>query len=509
MTDISENNRRIAKNTILLYFRMIVTTIVSLITARLMLQLLGIEDYGIYNVVGGIIGFMAIITSTMTSATMRFLAYDLGREDITQFSQTFSMLINIFGIFCLISTILMEFIGPYIIQIHLVIPSERLFAAQCIFQFTILTFILSTMAIPFTAAVVSYERMDIYAYFTYIDVFFKLLAVVVLYITPIDKLITYGTITLLMSIATNTIIYFYCFKKFEGCKYIKIWDIPLLKKISSYAGWNMFGSVTTVMNSQGQAILLNIFFGPIINAAKAIADKVNQITYSFCQNFYMAVNPQLIKSYAIGDLEYTKKLLIKSSKISFFLYSIVAIPLIFNMEYILKLWLGAEQVSISMIYFCQLTLLMSFSSSLESPITQTVRATGNIKNYQIIIGLQTLTFIPICYIAFKCGANAFFSMIILCIIYWITLVSRIFFLVKILPITIKEYLHYVILPTIGILVITSSIILLLNNIPIIENQQFLKLLYSPIIVLIIVYNLGLSASEKKYIIDQIKQKIKH
>ena len=352
MTDISENNRRIAKNTILLYFRMIVTTIVSLITARLMLQLLGIEDYGIYNVVGGIIGFMAIITSTMTSATMRFLAYDLGREDITQFSQTFSMLINIFGIFCLISTILMEFIGPYIIQFHLVIPSERLFAAQCIFQFTILTFILSTMAIPFTAAVVSYERMDIYAYFTYLDVFFKLLAVVVLYITPIDKLITYGTITLLMSIATNTIIYFYCFKKFEGCKYIKIWDIPLLKKISSYAGWNMFGSVTTVMNSQGQAILLNVFFGPIINAAKAIADKVNQITYSFCQNFFMAVNPQLIKSYAVGDLEYTKKLLIKSSKISFFLYSIIAIPLIFNMEFILKLWLGAEQVSISMIYFC-------------------------------------------------------------------------------------------------------------------------------------------------------------
>lgn len=224
------NNKRIVRNTFLLYFRMIVTTAVSLFTARLMLQLLGIEDYGINNVVGGIIGFMSIITSTMTSATTRFLAYDLGKNDIKQYRQTFSMLINIFAIFCFISIIILEFVGPYFIQEYLVIPNTRLYAAQWIFQFSIITFIISTMAIPFTASIVSYERMDIYAYFAFIDVFFKLLAVVALYLTPIDKLITYGLITLLMSVASNAILFVFCVKKLNGCKYYKYWDKQLFYK---------------------------------------------------------------------------------------------------------------------------------------------------------------------------------------------------------------------------------------------------------------------------------------
>lgn len=500
------NNKRIVRNTFLLYFRMIVTTAVSLFTARLMLQLLGIEDYGINNVVGGIIGFMSIITSTMTSATTRFLAYDLGKNDIKQYRQTFSMLINIFAIFCFISIIILEFVGPYFIQEYLVIPNTRLYAAQWIFQFSIITFIISTMAIPFTASIVSYERMDIYAYFAFIDVFFKLLAVVALYLTPIDKLITYGLITLLMSVASNAILFVFCVKKLNGCKYYKYWDKQLFYKISSYAGWNMFGSTTTVMNGQGQAILLNMFFGPAINAAKAIADKVNQIIYSFCQNFFMSVNPQIIKTYANGELEYTKKLIIKSSKFGFFLYMIIALPLIFNMEFILTLWLGAEQVTNNMVYFCQLILSMSFTSSLESPITQAVRATGNIKKYQIVIGLQTLSFIPICYMAFKLGAEAFVSMVILCIIYCITLISRIFFIIRILPIKIKEYLYQIVSPATITLVLSSFIFVVIDNISKLKEIFYLKIPIELIVELSIISYLGLSTKERTYLWNILKTK---
>ena len=211
------NSKRIAKNTILLYFRMIVTTIVSLYTARLILRFLGVEDYGISNVVGGLIGFMSILTSTMTSATQRFLSYDLGTGNIQQYKCTYSMLIYIYAIFCIFCVLLMEMIGPYCIQKYLVIPPDRLIAAQWLFQFTIVNFIFATISIPMTSSIVAYEKMGVYAYFTFIDVFFKLVAVLALYLTPIDKLITYGLTTSCFQIVTNFIIFYYCRKHLEGC----------------------------------------------------------------------------------------------------------------------------------------------------------------------------------------------------------------------------------------------------------------------------------------------------
>lgn len=498
-TDISQNNKRIAKNTIILYFRMIITTLVSLYTARLMLQLLGVEDFGIYNVVGGIIGFMAIITGTMTSATMRFLAYDLGKKDILQYQRTFSMLINMFLVFCLLTIIIMEIVGPSFISEHLVIPNNRMYAAQWIFQYTIITFCFTTMEIPFTASVVSYEKMNIYAYFTFVDVGFKLAAVLTLYITPIDKLITYGTITMLCSILKTSIMFIYCLRKLEGCRYIKYWDKTLFRKMSSYTGWNLFGSTTSVLNNQGQAILLNIFFGPFVNASKAIADKINHIIYSFCQNFFMAVNPQIIKTYAGGNLDQTVKLVYKSSKLSFFLYMVLAFPLMYNMESILRVWLGSGQVSLEMVRFCQFTLLMSFSSPLESPITQIVRANGNIKKYQIYVGVQTLSFLPICFIAFKFGMKAYYSMLLLSIIYFVALVYRIYYVMKILPIKFIDYIKYIISPILVCIILSVIVIESCVQFIVLLSIWYYNFIFVFTAIVIVVYNFGITKNERNYI----------
>lgn len=506
---ISNNNKRIAKNTILLYIRMIVSTVVSLFTARMTLQLLGVEDYGINNVVGGIVGFVGIITGTMTSASQRFLAYHLGNNEIKQFNKTFCMLINMFILFCLIMVIILEFISPYILHNVLVIPKDRIYAASWVFHFSIINFCLSTMLIPYTSAIVSYEKMGIYAYFTFIDVFMKLVVVYALYITPIDRLITISGLSVISTIIVFLINYIYCKVKLYGCEYHLYWDSSLFKRVASFAGWNLMGSTTSVLNYQGQAVLLNIFFGPVVNTAKAIADKINQVIYSFCQNFFMAMNPQIIKSYASGNIEYTRSLVINSSRFAFLLYSLLALPMIFNMQNLLYLWLGSKRVSYEMVIFSQLILILSFTNNLESPITQVVRATGDIKKYQIIIGCQTLLFLPITYIAFKLGASAYFSMIILCIIYVIALLFRIKFLKMILNIKYSIYWRNVIFPLLVVLLISSFLLYFVHLLGSDRIFVVFSCISDIIITGLIVFFFGLSKKEKMYVIHMVVKRIKN
>lgn len=504
----SHNSKRIAKNTMLLYIRMLITTIVSLFTARLTLQLLGVEDYGINNLVSGIIGFMGIVTGTMTSATQRFLAFDLGKNNVVQYQKSYSMLLNIFFIYSLFGAICLELVGPYVILHYLVIPQDRLVAAQWVFQFTIINFILATINIPQTASIVSYEKMNIYAYFTFIDVFFKLLVVYSLYVTPFDKLITIGFLTTLMALVTNGVTYLYCVNKLNGCRYQLYWNNILFKKIFSYAGWNLFGSITGVMNQEGQAILLNLFYGPVVNAAKAVADKVNGIITSFSVNFYMAVTPQIIKNYASGNIEYMKKIVLSSSRYAFFLLYCLSLPLIANMEPILYLWLGKEQVNFEMVRFCQLLLIYSLINALEQPITQSVRATGKIKKYQIQIGLLTLMFIPICYIAFKTGLPAYTSMIILSLIYLVAQFVRIYIVKNIINISIYIYIKEVLLPIIFVVIVSSVATFFINKF---GNSEIVEIFYQIVLelicTLVAIFFIGISNHERSLICIYIRKRI--
>lgn len=505
MSSASANNKRIAKNTLLLYFRMIVTTFISLYTARLTLQLLGVEDYGISNVVGGIIGFMGILTGTMLSATQRFLAYDLGKGDIKQYQKTFSMLVNIFICFGLLGGVFLEIIGPWMISNKLIIPESRLLAAQCVFQFSVIIFILNSIVVPYTSSIIAYEKMSIFAYFTFIDIFFKLAVVYSLYVTPYDKLITVNALGLIMSFVTSGIYIIYCIKKLAGCRYIKFWDKQMFKRIGSYAGWNLLGSTTTVMNQQGQAVLLNMFFGPVVNAAKAIADKINTVIFSFCTNFYMAVTPQIIKSYASNNIDQMRTLVLNSSKYSFYLLWVISSPLMSNMQPILNLWLGKEQVSNEMVKFCQLILIYSLVNVLEQPMTQTVRATGNIKKYQIQIGVITLLFIPISYILFECGLPAYSSMVVLVFLYAIAQFVRVYFASSILKISLTDYYKKVITPIVLVVVSTLVIVFMIDllNMNLIVKTM---LLYVSTALLILI--VGINKDERGLILSFIKKKNK-
>lgn len=487
---------------------MIVSTIVSLVTARYTLKLLGIENYGIYNIVGNIVGFMQLITGSMISASQRFLAYDLGKNDRNQYQYTFSMLVNVFAIFCLIVLIAMEAIGPYCIRNYLVIPQDRLIAAIWVFRFSVFTFIMKTIIIPYSSSIIAHEKMDIYAYFTLIDVAFNLIIVFVLYTINIDRLIALSALILLMNILLDGFIYWYCTKKIYGCIYKPYWESHLFKKIFSYSGWNLIGSTTAVLNQQGLAIVINVFFGPIVNAAKAIADRINSIILSFCSNFYMAVSPQIIKTYAAGENKRTKTLVLGSSKIAFYLMLLLSIPLIFNMKEILTFWLGKDMVSDDMIHFSQLMLVFTTINTLEYPITQVIRATGNIKKYQIQVGVQTLTFIPITYLLFKFGAPPYSSMIALSVIYLLTQFTRIRFLGKVIDICMLEYLSKVLFPVACVSVL-SFIILYLTTIHIHSGIQMLLLNFgqSIIIICLIVYLVGLSKSEKFYLRSIISQRL--
>lgn len=513
LTGHASNNKRILKNTLYLYLRMILTTVVSLYTARITLQILGAEDFGIFNVVGGVIGFMGVFTATMGSATQRFLSYDLGKGDVVQFQKTFSMLLNIYVIFCIIAVVVFEAIGTYLITEYLNIPNERENAALWIYQFTVITFVLGTILVPYTSAIVAYEKMSIYAYFTFLDVFFKLAVVVSLYITPFDKLVTYGFMTCTMALVYNLIYFVYCKYKLEGCKYIRYWNKDLFRNIYTYTGWNLFGATSGILITQGQTILLNIFFGPAVNAAKAIADKINITVTSFCANFYMAVNPQIIKSYAAGEIAYTRKLVIWSSKLSFFLLLILSIPLIANMGQILNIWLGTNQVSPEMIAFSQWVLIFSLINILENPITQAVRATGNIKKYQVIIGLQTLLFIPVCYCFFKYGSiPAHGSMIILSVIYLVAQFSRIWIVAPIINLRPVEYMRHVMLPVSLTLIISYVSVIYMQD-TLSFNDKYINLivmiLFDVAIVTTIVTIIGFNKKERNYVKQLVLLKFKH
>lgn len=510
---MNETNRRIAKNTTLLYLRIAISTIVLFYTARLTLRLLGVVDFGIYNVVSGIIGLMNVVTITMTSASQRFLSFDLGNNDIHQYSRTFSMLVNIFFLFGVLTIAVLEICGVYAINNILNIPVDRVMATHFVFQFSIVNFIIYVMNIPFMASIVAYERMDKYAYFTLFDVALKLLVVYALYVSSFDKLITLSALTLLSTFLSNSLVASYCFLRLPGCRYVRIWNKQLFSKLSGFAGWNMLGSLSGVLNIQGQAIVLNVFFGPIVNGAKAIADKINGIVSSFAYNFFMAVSPQIVKSYAQGNISYMCMLVLNSSRYAYALMLLVVCPVVIYCKGLLTLWLGPEEVTDEMVLFCQLTLIYALINVLELPISQAIRATGDLKKYQLTIGAITLTFIPICFIAFIMHQPAYVSMVILNAIYMIAHFFRVILVKPVLHISFKQYAVEVLLPVflmtggcivLGLLMYHSDIAncSLLN--------LFIHLAATFIITFTLVAYVGVKKEERAIVISFIRKKfIKH
>lgn len=509
MADNSSSTKRLAKNTAYLYARMLFTMFITLYTSRVILKSLGVSDFGVYNVVGGIVTFMNFLNATLSSATQRFLAYDLGEGDDRKYARTFSMLINIYVIFCIVVVFVLEIIGPIYINNYMKIDECRIPAAQWVFQFSLITFVFNTFTVPFRSSLVAHEKMNIYAYIgIYESVIGLIIAYTVSYVA-FDRLIFYGFLMMIMYVSVTIYVIIYCKRKLSGCTYIRYWDNTYFKTLLSYAGWNLFGSVTGVMNLQGQAIVLNLFFGPVVNAAKAISDRVNSMISHFCTSFYMAVTPQIIKSYAAGNIDYMRSLVLSSSRYSFLLLFVISCPLFVVINPILELWLGKEQITPEMISFCRCTLVFLMVNILEQPLTMAVRATGDIRRYQIVVGSLTLTFIPLCLILFYLGSPAYTSLLLLALIYFIATFVRVRIVAPILKITQLDYLKKVLFPIFKILVISLFVIyLLLLADGWVSINWILKFGLVFIITAVISYIFGISKNEKDILKTFVLKRIK-
>lgn len=402
MTNISDNNKRIAKNTLLLYGRMAIMLVVGLFTSRVVLAALGIRDYGIYNVVGGVVSLFAVLTGAMSVTTSRFLTYALGEGDKRKLSVTFSTSVNIHILLGVGIAVLMEVLGVWFLNTHLNIPKERMWAANWVLQFSILTFVINLINVPYTSIIISHERMNIYAYLSLFDVFVKLGIVYALYVTPYDRLITYSIFLCASNLLVQILYYVYCKRSFEECTYHFIVDKPLLKEMFGFIGWTFWGNAAVTAKDQGVTILLNIFFGTTVNAAQGVATQVNGVVNRFIQNFMTAVNPQITKSYSQNDRDNMYKLIFRSAKFSAFLMLVLISPILMHVNSILGVWL--VEVPEHAANFVCLILIYSLIECMLNPLITALLASSKIKAYEILLTITYSLNILSIYLLFKIGS---------------------------------------------------------------------------------------------------------
>lgn len=501
----SINNKRIAKNTLLLYIRMFIMLIVGLYTSRVVLNILGVTDYGIYNIIGGVVVLFSFLNNALISATQRFLNFYLGKDDLHAVQKVFCMSMNSYIILSAIFLFLAESIGLWFVETQLNIPEERMQAALWVYQFTIITFIVNLIKIPYNASIIAYEQMDFYAYVSLIEVILKLLVVYLLYITTLDKLILYSLFYTLVPILMVVIYKLYCNKKFMTTKYIWIWDKTIFRNLFSFSGWSLFGSAANMTAQQGLNILINMFFGVTANAAVGIANQVSSHVFQFISNFQIAFQPQIVKTYAANQISDFHKLIFRSAKFSYFMMFILSLPIWLTTNNLLHFWLGKvpEYTAI----FCQLILGFLIIESITAPLWMSVQATGKIKRYQIWMAICIFLNFPITYITFKLGFPVYAAWIVRIIVNLFTFVVRCFYMKKYLNFPIYQFVKAVIYPI--ILVSITSIPIPLCTTYYLGNSFVgfcIIVLTSIIICSFAIFKLGLEKEEKEIVKSIIYKK---
>lgn len=502
------NNKRIIKNTIFLYLRMLIMTCISFYTSRIVLHALGVVDFGLYNVVGGIVAMFSFMNGAMIVATQRFLNFSIGSKSSSNLGSIFCSSIFIHIVICILILILAETIGLYFFYNKLIIPEERLSAAMWVYQCSVLSCITMVLSAPYNAVIVAHEKMNAFAYISILEAILKLGAVLSLTCFFIDKLILYAILILLIQIIIRFIYQIYCYKHFEETK--EKWKINknMIKKIGSFATWNLLGNLALLCVTQGLNIVLNMFFGPAINAARAIAIQIQSSLNNFCINFQTAINPQITKNYASNNNKYTSFLVSCSSKFSFFVLYIFSLPLLIEINCILKFWLG-EYPNYTPI-FVRIILLISMVDAISNSLVQAINASGRIKQYQLLIGSLLLTVLPISYFVLKCGIMK--PEIVFCIhliINIIAFIIRIYYAHRQAGILLKQYLVNVILKIV-IVASASCIIPIMIHFYIQNNLERLTLvsLVSFISIITFSFLLGLNSHEKLIVKEVIYNKIK-
>lgn len=497
MSDQSANNKRIAKNTLMLYFRMLFTMGVSLFTSRVVLQTLGVEDYGVYSVVGGIIAMFSFINGGMVSATQRYLTFEIGKDNLSQLKKVFSTSLQIHAIIALVIVLLGETVGLWFLHEKLVIPESRMTAAFWVYQCSIVSSVVSIMSVPYNADIIAHEKMSAFAYISVLEVVLKLAIVYALYITPWDKLTSYAVLILIVQLLIRFVYARYCSKHFEESHYHHQIDKPLFKEMFSFAGWSFWGNLAGVLYSQGLNMLLNVFFGPIVNAARGIAVQVQAAVTQFVSNFQMALNPQITKNYATGQLAQMHNLMFRSARFSFFLLFFLTLPILLETEYILTLWL--KTVPTDTIVFTRWMIAVSLIYTIANPCVIANQATGKVKVYQAVVGGILLMILPISYIVLKLGAPAYSVFFVHFCVESVAQLARMLMLRKLIDLPLHAYLRHIYAPVILVVLVSCLLPMYVNHVLPYGLPRFLVVgVTSVISVGATAFLLGLTKDERNF-----------
>lgn len=494
---------RLAKNTVLLYFRMFLMMCINLYTSRIVLHTLGVEDYGIYNVVGGVVVMLEFINDSMTSSTQRFLSFELGTGNKQKLREVFSTSINIHLIISLIIVLLGETIGLWFLHEKMVIPPERMVAAEWCFQLSIFTSVLNVLSYPYISAIIAHEKMSSFAYIAILDAVLKLLLVYLLLVFDYDRLIFYAILYAAEKLLVRMVYNIYCVRNFDECKYRWIFRKDLFKEMASFAGWKMWGELALVFYTQGLDILLNVFFGPVVNAARAAAAYAQTAVGSFASNFQTAINPQIMKTYASEQLKETHQLIYRGSRLTFCLLLTICLPLIVETPAVLGIWL--KEVPEGSVTFLRLLLVILMIRQSTSVLVTTVAATGNIKKYEITMGILMLSILPIAYMVLKMGGNPSSVFVVYLIIAIIGYFVSLYIILPLIELSLTDYIKYsikrcvlvmilsLILPILIKFVIDASLLLSIVNI-----------ILTVICTCVISFVFGLEMSERHAVMDKAK-----
>lgn len=438
MIDESKNNKRIAKNTLILYVRMLFVMLVTLYISRIVLKELGVVDYGIYNVVGGFVAMFSILSGSLSAAISRFITFELGKGNNERLIKIFSSAVTIQIVMALIVCILVEIVGVWFISNKMTIPEGRLDSAVWVLHCSVLTFAINLISVPYNAAIIAHERMKAFAYIGILEVVLKLGVSFLLCVAIIDVLKFYAVALLLVAIIIRMIYGVYCNRNFIECHYdYRNYDSTILKEMGAFAGWNMIGSSSAILREHGVNMVLNIFSGPAVNAARGIGHQVSTAFNSFVSNFFTALNPQITKTYAMGDKEYLMKLLFRGSRLSFFLLLILSLPALIETDVIMNIWL--DNVPEHAITFARLFIIFVLSESLSGPLITAMLATGNIRNYQLVVGGLQLLNMPISYILMRMGMIPEVTVVVAILLSQCCLLARIVMLHNMIELSRRKF----------------------------------------------------------------------
>ena len=504
MVSASENNKRIAKNTVMLYFRMIFTMCVSFYTSRVVLNTLGVEDFGIYNVVGGVVTMFAFINSAMAMGTQRFLTFELGRRDFKRLHEVFNTCNIIHMMIAIVILLLAETIGLWFLYTHMTIPAERMDAAFWVFQCSVLAMMVMIISVPYNAAIIAHEKMGAFAYISILEVTLKLVVVYLLVISDFDKLKLYAVLILFIQILIRIIYNVYCRRHFDETKFKWHWDGKLFRELISFSVWNLLGHSATLLSNQGLNIVLNMFFGPAVNAARGVAVQLQSAVLQLSVNFQTALNPQITKTYAQGDLAAMHKLMERSSRFSFYLLYVISLPLFLMTHELLEIWLKIVPDYADI--FLRLIMVSVIIDAVANPIMISSYATGNIKKYQLTMGTILMFITPIAYVVLKMGGSPVSVFIVHIVITAFAFCVRLHIIKDMISLNVVKYLSSLVSHVLKVVVISVPIPLLLRY-----NIEPSGIFYviglgilSVVIVGIAVLLVGLDKGEKAMITEKIR-----